>query len=157
MDCSPYLVATPSRSEADVRAQRQVIAERAELYERMLAYDEPRAAYVARQPWHNRRGHYYGYMGEQPSWAPLPHTQDVIAAHTLHCDASADYWTHAADVLTDWLPIVDDLRDSAETQHDRELAEWDRRQLGERVKRARDFAKLLRAEHQRRASVGRVA
>ena len=146
--CSPYLT-LPVRTEAQATAERQAVAERAELYERMLGYDEARAAYIARCSWHQRRGHYHRYLDEQPSWAPLPHTQEVIAQHTLHPEASAEFWTIAADVLCDWLPIASDLVDSAPTNGDRISAEYDERKLKERIARARDYVRVLMLENDR--------
>lgn len=157
MDCSPHLMATPSRSEADVRAQRQVITERAELYERMLAYDERRAAFVAQQSWECRWGHYFNHMNHAPTWAPLPHMAPLIASATLYPDVAAETWNSLGDELCDWTCIIADLVDSAETPHQRERAECEVQSLKARIKRARDFARLLRAEHARRASGGRVA
>ena len=156
---TPYLN-LPLRTEAQARTERQIIKDRAELYERMLGYDEDRADYVARCSWHQRRGHLLGYLNELPTWAPLPHTWDEIAAHTLHAAETAGFWEGAADMLADWWVVANDLIDSAATADDRALAQLDCDDLKRRIERARGWAKRLDDEHLKRlnaADGGRAA
>lgn len=150
MDGSPYL-RLPLRSEARAAAERQVIADRRELYERMLNYEESRADFLARCEWEQRLGHLSGYLdNELLAWAPLPHTSEAIAGCTLHPDVTAEFWTKFADDCCDWLPIADDLRDTAPDASARWKAEAQKETLTARVKRARDFVRVLRAESAKR-------
>jgi hypothetical protein len=144
MQCSPYLSA-PLRTEEQASDARQVITERTELYEQMLGYDEARAEYVARGSWEQRLGHYHSSAGEGETWAPLPHDQDVIVAATLFPGVSSEFWFSAADHLCDWIAILDDLIDSAATQRDRDRATYERGLLQQRIERARQFGRKLRA------------
>lgn len=152
-------LARPPRfeNEAAALAHRQVIKDRTELYERMLGYHEDRAAYVARCSWHQRRGHFHIKLSEMPDWPPLTERRALVISQTLHCDVSAEFWSTTADELADWSCIVADLVDSAENESDRRLAACDLAAVKDRIKEAREFAKMLRAEHARRASAGRAA
>lgn len=146
----------PLRTEAQVVAERQVLKDRAELYERMLGYHEDRAMSVARGSWESRLGHLRGYLdNELLAWAPLPHTSEAIATNTLHLDVTIEFWTRLADDCCDWVPIADDLRDSAPDGGTRWKAEAEKETLTARIKRARDFVQVLRAEMAKRA--GRAA
>lgn len=159
MDCSRYLE-LPLRSEAEARAERAVIADRADLYARMLDYDEARADYVARCSWEQRRGHLLGYLDEQPPCAPLPSAWDKIAAQTLHADVTAAFWERAADKLADWWVVAHDLIDSANNDSDRAVAEADCDTIKRRIRAARSWARRLDDEHLRRlnaADDGRAA
>lgn len=160
-DVSPPLwriTQRPYRSEAQARAERAVIAERAELYARMLEMPEDTADYMARCSWAVRYEHARNHFNRpSAAWAPLLADQPAIAAATLHADVAAETWTRIADDDADWSVIVSDLVDSATTVEDRERAQADYDEIRRRITRARDFAKALRAEHTRRQNTGRAA
>lgn len=99
----------PLRSEAEVAA----IRDRAEMYERVLGFDEARARWVASRTFDERVGHWFGMYGEGPpdGAPPLESDRRAIASMSLHPNVGAAFWHSEHARLTDLMIVLDELID----------------------------------------------
>lgn len=148
---SAYLT-RPLRTEIEVSALR----DRADLYERMLGYDEARAMYVAKQDWHARYGHWLGVLRQaQPGYQPVPSEIGAWLGAQLHADVTAAFWTAYVDKLVDLRVILDELADEAPVDYAGAMA-MERDNMRHALSLARHLAESLKIEHERRKA-GRAA
>jgi len=149
---SSYLI-RPLRSEAEVAA----IRDRAELYERVLNYDEARAYYVAKADWHARYGHWLGVLRQtQPGYIPVPSEVAQWMAAQLHADVTAAFWSAYVDALVDLSIILDELADEAPEDRAGTMA-MERSSMRSALSMARHITTSLTLEHERRRAAGRSA
>lgn len=151
--CSPYLT-LPLRNEAEVSALR----DRAEMYERVLGFDEARARYVAAQSFDQRVGHWYGLLAQGPG-QPAPTTdaeRATLAACSLHLDVGAAFWHHEHGRLVDLAIVLDELLDEQPAGYWINLRDT-RADLNDRIQRARALALCMERESDRRAATGVAA
>ncbi len=144
----------PLRSEAEVAA----IRDRAEMYERVLNFDEARARYVASRTFDERVGHWYGMLAQGPGH-PAPATdaeRATLAAFSLHPDVGASFWHHEHSRLVDLAIVLDELLDEQPLGYWVNLRDA-REDLNARVKNARALALCMERESDRRAATGVAA
>lgn len=149
---SPYLT-RPLRSEAEVAA----IRDRAELYERVLGYDEARARWVAGKTFDERVGHWFGLYREGPPDGPpiLEMDRRTLARMSLHPDVGAAFWHHEHGRLTDLQIILDELIDEMPAAYWINLRHT-RTSLKHQMDCVRSIALEMEREAERR-SAGRAA
>ena len=150
---SSYLT-RPLRSESEVAA----IRDRAELYERVLGYDEARARFVASMTHDQRVGHWFERLRiGPPDGAPMFEDERIkIARLALHPDVGAAFWHHEHGRLTDLSIILDELIDEAPEGYWIDLR-GARVDLQRRIACVRAFALEMEREADRRSATGRAA
>jgi hypothetical protein len=145
---SPYLD-LPLRNEAEVAALR----DRADLYERVLGFDEARARYVASRTFDERVGHWFSLLAQGPTYA-APATdaeRATLAAFSLHPDVGAHFWHHEHSRLVDLAIVLDELLDERPSGYWIDLR-GTRADVDDRIKRARALALCMERESDRRSA-----
>lgn len=151
---SPYLRDHPPlRSEAEVAA----IRDRADLYERVLNFDEARAWFVAAMTHDQRVGHWFEQLRQgPPDGAPMFDDERAkIARLALHPNVGAAFWHSEHGRLADLSIILDELIDEAPRGYWLDLR-GARVDLQRRIACVRAFALEMEREADRR-SAGRAA
>jgi len=149
---SAYL-SRPLRSEAEVSA----IRDRADLYERVLGFDEARARWVAGKTFDERVGHWFEQLRQgPPDGEPMFDDERAkIARLALHPNVDAAFWHSEHGRLTDLSIILDELIDEAPGGYWLDLR-GARVDLQRRIACVRAFALEMEREADRR-SAGRAA
>lgn len=153
----------PPRTLAEVeadRARRAAIADRAEMYERVLGFDPNRALWVAGRTLSERIDHWFGQWRSGPADGPpmFERERENLARMALHPDVGAAFWHSEHNRLVDLLIVLDELYDEAD-QDVRRF--WNLTMTREGVKlqasNARLLALAMEGESDRRCAGGRAA